>query len=438
MKRIVIIGGGAAGLAAAVSAGEYIRSNALDVEVALFEQDERVGRSILATGNGRCNISNSRAGVDAASAFYNGEFVARVLAHLQGRIEGAGDAGAGAFDRFGAPDQADPVFRFFSDRGLAFREESGGRLYPAANKATSVLDVLRAAARRAGVVECCGRCVKAVEPPRTPSGRFTLRMADGAFERADAVVVAVGGRALESLSVEGVRVLSPRPVLGPLRTDPAWTRELDNIRLRCKASLVRTDRSGKRRVIAPSVAGEVLFRKYGLSGIVVYDLSRFARAGDAVELNMLGCDASEARFELRRRRERLSHVFGGDGITCDDMMRGLVLPQIGRVVLKRCGLSGESACSDAVLDALSAMLSAFSFEVQGMGDADLCQVRRGGIDVASVSDRDLQALGVPGMFFAGEALDVDGPCGGYNLHWAWGSGLVAGRAVARFSIGGRS
>ncbi|WP_241152720.1 NAD(P)/FAD-dependent oxidoreductase [Gordonibacter sp. Marseille-P4307] len=437
MRRIVIIGGGAAGLAAAVSAGEFCKNSALDVEVAVFERDDRVGRSILATGNGRCNVSNVRAGADAASSFHNGEFVARVLGLLGARAATADGAGDQCRSD-GLLRSADPVFCFFSDRGLAFREESGGRLYPAANKATSVLDVLRAAARRAGVVECCGRCVKAVEPPRTPSGRFTLRMADGAFERADAVVVAVGGRALESLSVEGVRVLSPRPVLGPLRTDPAWTRELDNIRLRCKASLVRTDRSGKRRVIAPSVAGEVLFRKYGLSGIVVYDLSRFARAGDAVELNMLGCDASEARFELRRRRERLSHVFGGDGITCDDMMRGLVLPQIGRVVLKRCGLSGKSACSDAVLDALSATLSAFSFEVQGMGDADLCQVRRGGIDVASVSDRDLQALGVPGMFFAGEALDVDGPCGGYNLHWAWGSGLVAGRAVARFSIGGRS
>lgn len=435
MKRIVIIGGGASGLAAAVSAGEYIINNAFDVEVALFEQDERVGRSILATGNGRCNVSNSRAGADAASAFYNGEFVARVLAHLQGRIEGAGDAGAGAFDRFGAPEQADPVRRFFSDRGLAFREESDGRLYPAANKATSVLDVLRAAAARAGVVERCGCRVAAVEPPRAPSGRFTLRMADGAFERADAVVIAVGGRALDSLSVGGARVLRTRPVLGPLKTDPTWTRELDNIRLRCKVSLFRPQRSQERRLIAPPVAGEVLFRKYGLSGIVVYDLSRFAWAGDTVELNMLGCDPSEALAYLLRRRERLSRAFGDGLITCDDMLRGLVLPQIGRVVLKRCGLAGESACSDEALGSLSAMVSAFPLEVQGMGDPVQCQVRRGGIDVASVSDLDLRMDGAAGLFCAGEALDVDGPCGGYNLHWAWASGLVAGRAAAEFAKG---
>ncbi|MDD7369782.1 MAG: NAD(P)/FAD-dependent oxidoreductase, partial [Berryella intestinalis] len=141
MKTIVIIGGGAAGLAAAVSAGEYIRNNDLDIEVALFEQDERVGRSILATGNGRCNVSNSRVGADAASAFYNGEFVARVLAGLRDRADGSGEDG-GAPTRFGASEPTDPVLRFFSDRGLAFREESDGRLYPAANKATSVLDVL--------------------------------------------------------------------------------------------------------------------------------------------------------------------------------------------------------------------------------------------------------------------------------------------------------
>ncbi|MDY3129519.1 MAG: NAD(P)/FAD-dependent oxidoreductase [Berryella intestinalis] len=434
MKTIVIIGGGAAGLAAAVSAGEYIRNNDLDIEVALFEQDERVGRSILATGNGRCNVSNSRVGADAASAFYNGEFVARVLAGLRDRADGSGEDG-GAPTRFGASEPTDPVLRFFSDRGLAFREESDGRLYPAANKATSVLDVLRAAARRAGVVERCGCRVAAVEPPRALSGRFTLRMAGGAFERADAVVIAVGGRALDSLSVEGARVLRTRPVLGPLKTDPTWTRELDNIRLRCKVSLFRSQRSTERRMIAPPAAGEVLFRKYGLSGIVVYDLSRFAWAGDTVELNMLGCDPSGALAYLLRRRGRLSRALRGGPITCDDMLRGLVLPQIGHVVLKRCGLAGESACSDDALGALSAMISAFPLEVQGMGDPAQCQVRRGGIDVASVSDIDLRMDGAEGLFCAGEALDVDGPCGGYNLHWAWASGLVAGRAAARFAEG---
>lgn len=418
MKRLAIIGGGASGLAAAVAAARALRECGLavgeDVEVEVFEADERVGRSILATGNGRCNFSNSKLDL---GLYRNGEFAGQVLGGLAARgVAGSSAPGAA---------REDPVLAFFADLGLEWREEADGRLYPLANKASSVLDVLRAALADAGGREVCDMRALRIDAPAREGDRFHLRFADGAVEHADAVVLAVGGRAVGQLELPGGLSASPmEPVLGPLRTENSVTRRLNNIRVRCAVELEDAHGAPKARE-----EGEILFRDYGVSGIAVYNLSRFAEPGDVLVTDLLPfVPADEAETYLYARRRRMASRRGG--LTAEDFLRGLVLPLVGEEVLLVAGLDGKAPFRKQDVPALARALKGLRFGVLGIGDPKQCQVARGGLSPDDLDPSTMGLRGVEGLCAAGEAVDVDGPCGGYNLHWAWASGIVAGRAAA--------
>lgn len=414
-KTLAIVGGGAAGLAAAVKAGERARALGLAVNIVVYEADDRVGRPILATGNGRCNFSNEHIRV---SEYYNAEF--------------AGDV----FDALGQTPDCSPVHDFFASLGLAWREEADGRQYPLANKASVVVDVLRAAAAEYGVREECDAPVSAIDPPRAPGKPFTLRMKDGVFNRADAVIATCGGRAVAALDACGVPCLRTRPVLGPLKVAPddvPFTRDLDNIRVKCAVTLRRRQGAGYAPVMTEG--GELMFRKYGVSGICVFNLSRFAWPGDVLSVDFLQAgDVEDVADLLVSRKRKLAERFAG-GITFGDMLRGLVLPRVSEALLKSAGLKPEAPFADDVAPKLAQLLVEYPLQVAGIADPDLCQVRRGGFDVGAFSPCTLQARELPGFYAAGEALDVDGPCGGYNLHWAWASGMVAASAAIDYLMG---
>jgi len=417
-KKLAIVGGGAAGLAAAIVAGERARAIGVPLDVVVLERDDRVGRSILATGNGRCNFSNEHPHADD---YHNGDFVGGAFGALLSSVtETASDR-----DLKIIRDNGHVVNAFFYKHGLVWRVEDDGRQYPRTNKASTVVDVLRRAARNVGVREACEREVAAIDPPRGPGGQFTLRMADGMLERADSVIVACGGKALAVLGTCGLPVVAQRPMLGPLRcAETAETRELDNIRVRCDVSLVR---KGER---VAGERGELMFRKYGVSGICVFNLSRFAQAGDTLRIDFLQSGTlDDAVHYLYARRKLLAGTFG-DGVTCEDMTCGLLLPRVADVVLKRVGMAAGDRFEKADVERLARVLSAFDLTVEGMGDETICQVRRGGLDVGAFDHAAMEAKELPGLYAAGEALDVDGPCGGYNLHWAWSSGMLAGRSAA--------
>lgn len=413
MKEIAIIGGGAAGLACAIAASVSARLQGHAASVRVFERDERVGRSILATGNGRCNFSNAALDV---GAYRNTAFVEEAFAALA-QVSGLENA----------------VLALFSDCGLVWREESEGRLYPLANKASAVLDVLRAAAAREGVQEVREHQVDFIDPPHDDHGRFTLRMHDGVFERADAVVLACGGAAVERVRIVDWERPQVRPTLGPLKTNTEQVRELNNIRARATVSLLRSDDAGTWHTVAVE-RGEVMFRKYGVSGIAVFNLSRHALPGDRLSIDFLSeVSAGDGTRFCADRYARLAQAAGGasaPALSCDDYLRGLVLPQVAQVLLKYCGLVGSQPCTQGSLDALSQALQAFPLTVQGIGDVDNCQVHRGGYAVEGFDPHTMESYEIPGLHVVGEALDVDGPCGGYNLHWAWASGMLAGIACA--------
>lgn len=429
MRTIAIIGGGASGLAAAVAAGEAARERQADVRVRVFEADARVGRTILATGNGRCNFSN--ASIDAA-LYQGSDFVEEVLARFEEAMAASDEGDASAVRAAGGAATSPSSFpngvvRFFERQGLLWREEGEGRLYPQANKASVVLDVLRSSAQAAGVVEeRCETRIVAVEPPREPGRPFTLRTAEGVFERADAVIVSCGGRLSQALLPDIFEFRQTRPVLCPIavaKRDAKATRELNNIRVKGSLALRRDG------VVRAVETGEVMFRKFGLSGIAAFNLSRLMAPGDEVLVDFLpAMPAAEMGGFLRRRCDDLGAIYG-PGLTGAQLLRGMVLPLVADVLLKRCGLDGDSplaAAGDDGLARLVTTLKAFALTVEGPAEPEHAQVHRGGFDPWAFDPATLEALALPGLHVVGEALDVDAPCGGYNLHWAWATGILAG------------
>lgn len=360
---VCVVGGGASGLAAAIAAAEAGAS------VTVLERAPECGRTILATGNGRCNFSNARLDWEC---YNDPDFVEAVC-------------GAG----FG-----EDVLAFFEGCGLAWVEEEGGRLYPLSRQAASVREVLLARAKRAGAVLAPVREVTGVE---RGEGRWRVTHAgasSGAVIARSAVLAMGGGEGLaRSL---GLACAPFVPVLCSLACEAPTgvsLEALDGRRAHVVARLLRDGDEVAREV------GEVLFRSYGLSGIAVFDLSRAARAEDVISLD-LTCGADP------QRALRLARAAGG----CAGLLDPVIATELGHSL-------------DTARD--------LRFVVRRPAEPQRAQVTRGGLVTGQFDPATLGARELPGLFACGEALDVDGACGGFNLAWAWKSGLVAGVAAAR-------
>lgn len=403
MYDIAIIGGGASGLVCAVAACEgAVRMGRELPSIIILEAADKVGRPILRSGNGRCNFSNA----DIQPQAYNDPRGFKAVAE--------------ALDERSAwfPASVNPVVGFFERLGLIWREEAEGRLYPLANKASVVLDVLRSPLLRFGVEVRLSAAVERIVPPKAERSPFTIHLQGGELIRARKAVLAAGGSA-GPLGLDGLLPYAqPMPILGPLMTDNRFTRPLDNVRVRCSASLLRQG------VHLAEERGEVLFRKYGVSGIVIFNLSRSAQSGDVIRLDLLP-DEADPRALMGSRLKMLSQVMAKVPSNYE-LLQGAVLPLVADQVLKSLGLEGAEAATGESAARLAERSCAFDLPVKGMGDADLCQVHRGGFSLDAFSPETLEAKAVPGLHVLGEALDMDGACGGFNLHWAFATGMLAG------------
>lgn len=379
---VCVVGGGAAGLAAAITCAEDGASTVV------LERDLECGRTILATGNGRCNFSNANL---SPAAYNQPDFVGTTCGPLF----------------------LDDVLDFFRDCGLVWAVEDG-RLYPASFQAASVRNVLLARARKAGVVEACGRAVTAVSAQVNGGvAGFRVTFEGEAPElcgtlAARRVVWATGGGTSDALAGLGLSMVPTQPVLCPLACDSVDglpLARLDGRRAHAALTLLRNG------LPLACERGEVLFRPYGVSGIAVFNLSRVAKPGDALVVDLLPQTGEDDLAQV------LSH-----GTPLD----GAVDPAIAQVLL-----DAARARGDASPAALSRAVKHVTLTVRGLADTNHAQVTRGGLAVEGFSPRTLQSKVAPGLFAAGEALDVDGACGGFNLSWAWASGMVAGAAAAR-------
>lgn len=405
MNTVAVIGGGASGMMAALTAAED-KAN----RVVLFERQQRVGRKLLATGNGRCNLTNTGASGDN----YHGEHPEFAL---------------NALESFTSADTLD----FFHALGLLTTEEYGGRVYPLSNSANSVVDVLRFALESAGVELRTACPVR--ELRRERSGGYNLFF-DGGSLFADNVIVCCGGAAGSKLGgvTDGYELLKPLghrrtrllPALDRLVTEPEYPRALKGVRAQVHMTLL----SGELPLCESR--GELQFTDNGVSGPAAFDVSRIAaETGEGARLRIDFLDGYSDRETEELLSRRVSRF---PMLPCGELLTGILHNRLGKMLIKYCALDAArplSSLSAAELSSVAGACRSFELRLKGTEGFESAQVTHGGIKTSGFDPETLESWFMPGLFACGELLDIDGDCGGYNLQWAWSSGRLAGRLGKR-------
>ena len=402
--NILIIGGGASGMMAALSASQMP-----GVQVLLLERQGKVGRKLLATGNGRCNLTN------------------RVLSLSHYHGESPALAGP-ALESFGVEDTLD----FFARLGLFTVSEESGRVYPYSDQANSVLDVLRFALDCPNLTLRCSCEVTKVK--RTPEG-FAVT-AGGEALTCQRLIVACGGIAGSKLggSMSGYQLLRSlghhctrlRPALVQLQSSYPKCPSLKGIRASCRAELLRDG-----ACVAAST-GEVQFTQAGLSGPVIYEISRDACTTPGVwacRLDLLPQVSQAGLLTWLEARQATA-----PDLPAEELFTGTLHNRLGRILTQEAELPAQASLRSLPRDQLARAAQAakaFSLDLTGPMGMDAAQVTAGGILLSEFDPNTLESRLVPGLFACGEVLDLDGDCGGYNLQWAWSSGRLAGRSAGR-------
>ncbi len=402
--KIAVIGAGASGMMAALQAAR------VGAAVSLFERNASVGRKVLVTGSGRCNITNDAA---AAGAYACAD--PRWMETLLGQ--------------FGVTD----LLTTLAGIGVLAHKTADGWYYPLSESARTVVDAFDSALRLAGVELCALAQVTAIQPGK---GRFTVRFLreDMQEERLfDRVIVCAGGAAYPSLGSRGElfpalarlghTILPNRPALAPVLADLGDLQPLEGVRLDLGAAVWKGDQClGASR-------GNAIFTKWGLNGPAVMDISHHVSAHPPADLR-LSLDL------LAFFREEFDQLLARSRQT--DMPLRVFLgaffpPKVSATFAGIARVPEDTAMkdvSDRALRILQGRLADTRLRLNGVRGFEYCQVSAGGVPVGEVDPVSMQSRRVPGLYLAGETLDVVGPCGGYNLQYAFSSGAVAGRSAA--------
>ncbi|MGN0659855.1 MAG: aminoacetone oxidase family FAD-binding enzyme [Emergencia sp.] len=376
MLDICIIGGGASGMCAAVCAKEADPS----LNILILEKKNQLGKKLLATGNGRCNLSNTS-------------------------CPGCGE-----------------TLKFFGDLGILTRTDSEGRVYPYTEEARSVHGALTLRLQQLGVQVQTLAEVVSIEKKDV----FEISLKKGTL-RARKVLIACGGKAGSAFGTTGDgfrfarqlghRVEKPVPVLTAVDVREN-VEKLSGIRVKAAVMLIFRGKEIFRE------SGEVQFTRTGISGICVFNLSRYLLIPNGADLEH-GFDDYQIQIDFFPDREDLQELLAeraGNGFEGEDMLRFLVRKPLADMIY---------ASSKGDVAETARLLKAFPLSPRGVKGWDFAQVTKGGVSLEEVDMAAQQSRLVDGLYFAGEVLDYDGPCGGYNLQFAWESGMRAGKEMAR-------
>lgn len=400
---IAVIGGGASGLAAAISA----KRTEKDVSVAVIERLPKTGKKILATGNGRCNFSNKE--IDP------------------GKYSGSCKSFIEITNRF-------PVSGFIGSLGVLYEDDGFGRIYPRCRSAASVLDALRLECEKLGVEEICDTAVVNIgKKGRSPEITFELASEKEKIS-AKKVILAGGGKSQQALGSNGsvleicrqsgIKVNSFYPALVPLTTDPKLVKPLKGQRTDANVMFFSDGRCLKNE------RGEVQFTDGVISGICVFDLSylyEMHKKNCELRIDLLPDLSETAVIKLLKNMRELRFT-----ASAEDIFSGIFTRPLASYVIRRAvGKVPKNASDfdDTMLRKTAKVIKALSFPVTGTAGFDRSQVSGGGIDASELSDT-FELKKTPGMYACGELLDICGRCGGYNLDFAFSSGAIAGRNAA--------
>jgi len=398
----IILGGGAAGLTAAASlAGSGLR-------MTIVERLDRVGKKILSTGNGRCNLSNE----DMRPALYSpcAPFVEQVYQATQ-------------------PEE---VLSFFSKLGLMTAAEDG-RIYPRSMQASAVLDVLRMGCEHESITLLTGQTAVSLMPSRRGGWSVQLDSGEGLF--APVVLCAMGGSAAPSMGTDGSGVqlmtnlghsASPLcPALVQLKCTHPALKSLKGIRVQATLTLLADGKT------VAEETGELLFADYGVSGVCVFQLSRYASRA------LVGKQRVQLSVNLLPEVNDLpswlsARIALRPSLPASQLFTGVFHRLLAQALLKEAAISPDTAVgrlSSKAISALCAAIGALMLPVNGTQGFAQAQVTAGGILTDEIDPVTMQSRLFDGLYLAGEVVDVDGPCGGYNLHFAFASALTAAKAI---------
>nr|WP_300092276.1 NAD(P)/FAD-dependent oxidoreductase [Sedimentibacter sp.] len=400
--KIAVIGGGASGLVAAIAAA---RNGA---EVSVYEKMNKTGKKILATGNGRCNYTNMYMSMDR----YHSK-----------NIKMAENA-MNFFDR-------DKTISFFENLGIYPYIDQSGKVYPNSLQASSVLDVLRYESLRLNVQEVTDFEVREL---RKSKDKFSIMGVENAFT-ADKVILCSGGKASPQLGSDGSgyeiaksfghKIVEPFPALVQLKLAGKYFKRITGIRF---DGIVRsfTENNAIREE-----EGELLFTDYGISGPPVLQISR--KVIEAINRNERVFIAVDMFPNLTKAmlydilKDRFFHI---GYKSMEDALVGFINKKLIPVVLSEAGFENiQKECgklSKKEIFKIIDILKEWKFEVTGHNTWQQAQTTAGGIALTEINPNTMESTKVKGLYFAGEVLDVDGDCGGFNLQWAWSSGYTAG------------
>ena len=402
--EIAVIGGGASGLMAAITAKKSGK------EVIILERKDRILKKVLITGNGRCNITN----VNASISNYFGKNISSVENIL---------------NRFTPQDTMD----FFNELGIVCNEENRGKVYPLSGQASSVVDALRFEAEKLGIKIETEFYVRKIEKD---GFKFRIYSEDRKKIEAGRVIIAAGGQSYPELGSNGsgfelakelghsVTKLSPSIV--QLKTEKYQVKGLQGI----KTDVAVTAYGDNKKIC--TYDGELLFTDYGISGNVVFNISFVMPLYKDVEFEidfMEKFDYNELYEMLKERKRILSHL------TMENYFNGMINKKLGQFLSKVSGIEKLSKpvkdLNDSDIRKLCTVLKKYRVKILETTGFKNAQVTAGGVSLDEVNIETLESKIVKGLYFSGEVLDVYGECGGFNLQWAWASGYIAGENSAK-------
>ncbi|MCH5298112.1 MAG: aminoacetone oxidase family FAD-binding enzyme [Ruminococcus sp.] len=395
----IIIGGGAAGLMCAISA----KQKNTHKKIVIIEKNDRVGKKLLATGNGRCNLTNQ----NITTSQYAGSFT---------------NQAEKIFKRY----STEHLLNIFGELGLMTYADNEGRYYPVCRQASAVLDVLRFACERLGVEIICQQDIKTLKKQKD---KFEVKTNSTEFY-SDKLVIACGSKAAPKLGGNasgfdylknfGHKVIPFSPALCPIKVNSNVLKSLKGIRSATLATLA--DENGK-AIMAE--LGEVQFADNALSGICIFNLSIYAKKGYAIMLDLMpNTSFSELCNILFKQKELFEQQ------TIDNIFTGIFQKRLAQAVIKTSGINDFSRIcrdlSEKEIKSICRNVKSMKFEISDKESFDKAQCALGGAKGNEIDEKTMQSKIVKGLYIVGEAVDICGMCGGYNLHFAFSSGHLAG------------
>lgn len=392
--NIIIIGAGASGIVTAINAKNE------NNRVILLEKNDRIGKKLLATGNGRCNYTNM---ILSEKNYSSPEFVKRTL------------------DEFSNED----LINYFKILGLESTLD-GNRVYPISLKANSVLNILIYWLEKKGIEVKIKSQVKEIKKVKTGYEVIT----NGEIFKADVVVLAFGGKAMpasgsdgvsfEILKKMGIRVTNLKPALTQLKLDSKYLKHLSGTKVIGRSRLLRDEKVIEER------EGEILFTNYGISGPPILDMSVNAKEGDIIEVPLIN-NLKKDCIDMVYNRYYMFPDF-----SLEEFLIGLVDKKFIHYIVDSLDMDKNTAMNMIFMgdfEKIIGLLLKSHFKVTGNTGFKNARVTRGGVSLEEVSPENYESKKFKDLYIIGEALDIDGDCGGYNLHFAFGCGYRLGKLL---------